>query len=62
MKRYVVESKMNYAELFDNHVGDYIIAESEEEAIELYKQWLIDHGVDVEEVEEMQYTVREYIR
>lgn len=37
MKKYVVESRKDYMECFDNYLGDYIIAGNEEEAIEYYK-------------------------
>ena len=36
MKKYMVESRKDYTEIFDNYVGDYIEAESSEEAMELY--------------------------
>lgn len=60
MKKYMVESRRDYAEIFDNYVGDYIEAESEEEAIELAKQYFIDNGCDIEEVEDYEYKVTEY--
>ena len=50
---YDVEVRENNTQEFDNWVGDYTEAETEEEAIELVKQWLIDNGYtdDVEELE-----------
>lgn len=60
MAKYRVESRRNYTENFDNYVGDYIIAETEEEAVELYKQWLVENGCAVEEVEEYEYQVTEW--
>ena len=57
MKKFMVESRRDYTEIFDNYVGDYIYAETEEEAIELYKAWLIENGCDPEEVEEYEYRV-----
>lgn len=60
MKKFMVESRRDYTEIFDNYVGDYIYAETEEEAIECYKEWLVENGCDLEEVEEYEYQVREY--
>ena len=59
MKKYNVEMRRDYTENFDNWIGDYIEAETEEEAVELAKQWLIDNGAD-EDVEELQYQVSEF--
>lgn len=59
MKKYNVETRRDYNEDFDNWIGDYIEAETEEEAVELAKQWLIDNGTD-EDVEELQYQVSEF--
>lgn len=56
MKKYNVEMRKDYNEDFDNWIGDYIEAETEEEAVELAKQWLIDNGYE-EEVEDLQYKV-----
>ena len=60
MKKFNVESRKDYTEIFDNYCGDYVVAETEEEAIELYKQWLIENGCESEEVEEYEYKVSEY--
>ena len=60
MKKFNVESRKDYTEIFDNYCGDYVVAETEEEAIELYKQWLIENGCESEEVEEYEYNVSEY--
>ena len=57
MKYYVVESRRDYTEIFDNYAYDYIYAESEEDAIELYKAHLIEHGCEPEEVEQMEFRV-----
>ena len=59
MNRYTVESRRNYTENFYNYVGDFVYAETEEEAIELVKQYYIDNRYDPEEVEEMQFRVIE---
>lgn len=62
MKKFNVESRRDYTEIFDNCVGDYIEAESKEEAIEFYKEWLIENGCgvfDADEVEEYQYRATE---
>lgn len=58
MKKYMVENRKDYEELFDNYVGDYIEAESEEEAIELAKAYFVENGCDPEEVESWEYQVK----
>lgn len=60
MKKFMVESRRDYTEIFDNYCDDYIEAETEDEAVELYKAWLIENGCDPEEVEEYEYQVKEY--
>lgn len=57
MKHYTVESRRDYTEIFYNYAYDYIYAESEEDAIELYKAHLIEHGCEPEEVEQMEFRV-----
>lgn len=59
MKRYVVESRRDYTEVFDNYVYDYIYAENEDAAIETYKTLLVENGCAVEEVEEMEFRAEE---
>lgn len=59
MKKWNVESRRDYAEIFDNYVGDYIEAETEEEAVEFYKDWLIENGCDPEEVDDYEYQIKE---
>lgn len=59
MKKYNVEMRRNYNEDFCNWIGDCIEAESEEEAIELAKQWLIDNGTD-EDVEDLEYQASDF--
>ena len=60
MKKWMVESRKDYTEVFDNYVGDYIEAETEEEAVEFAKAYFIENGCDPEEVEEWEYQVKEY--
>lgn len=60
MKRFMVESRRSYEDIFDNYAGDYIVAETEEEAIEYYKEWLAENGVSKEEIDDYEYQVREY--
>lgn len=62
MKRYIVESRRDYTEMFDNYVCDYVYAETEEEAIELYKDWLMCNGCEPEALEEMEFIAKEYDR
>ena len=59
MKKWNVESRRDYTEVFDNYVGDYIEAETEEEAVEIYKDWLIENGCDPEEVDDYEYQIKE---
>lgn len=59
MKKWNVESRRDYTEVFDNYAGDYIEAETEEEAVELYKAWLIENGCDPEEVDDYEYQIKE---
>ena len=59
MKKWNVESRRDYTEIFDNYVGDYIEAETEEEAVEIYKDWLIENGCDPEEVDDYEYQIKE---
>ena len=59
MKKWNVESRRDYTEIFDSYVGDYIEAETEEEAVELYKAWLIENGCDPEEVDDYEYQIKE---
>ena len=60
MKRFMVESRRSYEDIFDNYAGDYIVAETEEEAIEYYKERLAENGVSKEEIDDYDYQVREY--
>lgn len=60
MKKWMVESRKDYTEIFDNYADDYIQADNEEEAIELYKAWLVENGCDPEEIEEWEYKAKEY--
>lgn len=59
VKLYIVESRKDYSELFDNYVYDYVYAENEDAAIENYKTLLIENGCESEEVEAMVFRVRE---
>lgn len=59
MKKYNVEMRTDNTQDFDNWVGDYTVAETEEEAIELVKAWLIENGYK-EDVDDLEYQVTEY--
>ena len=59
MKKYNVEMRRSYNDLFDNWIGDYTEATSEIVAIEYAKQWLIDHGMDPDEAEDLEYIAKE---
>ena len=43
MKKFVVESRRDCKETFNNYYDDIIEAETKKEAIELYKKWLIEN-------------------
>ena len=58
MRKYNVEMRRNNEE-FDNWIGDYIEAETEEEALELAIAWLKEHGYD-EEILDIDFQVSEY--
>lgn len=60
MKKYNITSAKSYFDVFHNFLGDYIEAETEEEAIEFYKQWLLENGMEEEEIEDLVYKVEEY--
>lgn len=62
MKRYVVESRSTYSDIFDNYLHDYIYAENESEAIEMYKALLMSDGCGYEEVKKMEFRAKEYVR
>ena len=59
MNRYTVESRRCYMENFVNYVGDFVYAETEDEAIELVKEYYIVNGCDPEEVDKMEFRVLE---
>lgn len=59
MTKYSVEMRKYYNEDFDSYIGNYIEAETEEEALEIAKQWLIDNGYDGD-VESIEYNVSEF--
>lgn len=59
MKKYIVEFRENYTDIFDNWLEDYVEAENEIEALELAKQWLIDNGYEGN-VNDLDYKVSEW--
>lgn len=69
MKKFIVESRRDCKETYNNYYDDIIEAETEEEAIEiykswltieLYKAWLIENDYEPIEIEEWQYRVIDY--
>lgn len=60
MKHFTVESRMYPADCFDNYVGGYIVAETEEEAIRHYQDWLLENGLDPEEIQAMEYRAKRH--
>ena len=56
---YIVESRRDYTEIFDNYVYGYICAANEDDALDFYKSCLIENGCDSKEVEEMEFRVKE---
>lgn len=61
MKRWNVETRRDYNEIFDNYIGDYITAETAEKAIEIAKNWFLENGMEPEEIEDLEYKVSEYL-
>lgn len=59
MKKYIVEFRENYTDIFDNWLEDYVEADNELEALELAKQWLIDNGYQGD-VNDLDYKVSEW--
>lgn len=59
MKRYIVEMRNSYNDDFDNWINDYTFADTKEEALDFAMQWLIDNGMEPEEVEDLDYMIRE---
>lgn len=60
MKKFIVEYRIDSNEIYGDYYGDIIEAETEEEAIELYKACLIENGCEPDEIEEWQYQVTDY--
>lgn len=58
-RKYNVEMRANNEDCFDNWIGDYIEAETEEEALVLSIAWLKEHGYD-ENISEIEFQVSEY--
>lgn len=61
MKKFIVESRRDYKETYKNYYGDVIQAETEEEAIELYKKWLIENHYCHNDIEEMAELYKEWL-
>lgn len=51
MKKFVVEYAQSYNKPSDNYIGDYIDADSADEALEFAADWLVEHGMDEEDLE-----------
>lgn len=56
MNKYNVEMRENSNEEFQNWIGDTILAESEEDALDLAFTWLIENGYD-KDLSEIEYRV-----
>lgn len=59
MKRYIVESRRDYTEIFDNYVFVHIDAENEYVALATYKKLLLDAGLAYVELDRMEFRVKE---
>lgn len=59
LKKYLVESRKDNTELFDNYINDYIDSDSIVHAVAEYKMILLDMGVPQDELDLYEYRVRE---
>ena len=59
LKKYLVESRKDDTELFDNYIHDYIDSDSIAHAVAEYKMILLDMGIPDEEMDLYEYRVRE---
>ncbi len=58
MKKYAIEYKKRYDEPSDNYIGDYVEANTLDQALALAEDWLKDHGMDEEEIKDLIPVVR----
>ena len=58
-RKYIVEMMASNEVRFDKWIVDYIEAETEEEALELAKSWLVEHGF-YGDIDEIEFQVSEY--
>lgn len=58
MKKYIVEIRKDYNDCWDNYIDDYIEAETEIEAIDYAKQWLLENGMTEDEIENLYFLVK----
>ena len=60
MKKYIVEIAESMFDELHNAIGDFVEAESEEEAEELAKAWMLENGMEEEEIEGYIFQITEY--
>lgn len=56
--KYVVEMRKDYNDCWDNYIGDYVEAETGIEAIDYAKQWLLENGMPEDEIESLDFMVK----
>ena len=59
LKKYLVESRKDYTEKFDNYIFDYVQANDEDEALAIYKHILLHMGAEQDEIETYEYKATE---
>lgn len=59
MGKYIVEMRDRNNEYFQNWIGDYVVAENADVAIEFAKWWLLENGYDGD-IDGIEFLVRFY--
>lgn len=58
LKKYLVESRKDCTENFDNYIFDYVQANDEDEALAIYKH-ILHMGAEQDEIETYEYKATE---
>lgn len=59
LKKYLVESRKDFTENFDNYIFDYVQAHSEIAAVTIYKEILLNMGAQKYDIETYEYKATE---